>query len=528
VHDIEVVVALVVLVAAVSGLARRLELPGPVLLVIAGLVLGVLPGVPDVAVNPNLVSALVLPPLLYAAALELPAREVRANLGVIAVLSLGLVVAEVFVLGLLAHLVVPGVSLHVGIVLGAILAATDPIAVTALARRLPLPRRLVVIAQSESLFNDATSLVAYRVAVAAVVVGQQFRAWDPVFRFVLVAGGGGLIGLALGALIGGLRPRLADPVLENAVALLTPFVAFLLAESAGTSGVTAVVACGMWLSARAGAASSSSSRLQESAVWNVVVFLLEGTVFGLIGLQLPTVVRALGNRPFQTITVGVLVMTVGVILVRFAGVFLAVYIRPPGRNRPREPAPPWQYPAVLAWTGTRGVVALAASLSLPLVTHRGGPFPKRDELIAITAFVIVLTVVLQGLTLGPVVARLGVRADHSGERREEALARHRAAQAALTQLEELLDVERAPQAVVDQLRRGLEDQLDRSRRRLDSRPERYGETSASYGRLRRRLIEAERAEITRLRDTGEISDTVMRRVHHSLDLEESALGGGQA
>jgi Na+/H+ antiporter len=513
-HEVEAVVGLLLGMTAVAALARRTSVPAPVLLAVAGLALGLLPGIPDVRVDPDLVLVLVLPPLLYAAAVDLPTKQVRADLLPIAALALGLVVVSIVAVGLVAVLLVPGLPLAAGLTLGAILAATDPVAIAALARRLSLPRRLLTIVQAESLLNDATSLVAYRIAVAAAVSGTGLSFWRAGAQFLLVAGGGALVGLVVAAVVAWVRRRVDDPLAENALSLLTPFVAFLPAEAAGWSGVTAVVFCGLYLGPRLPGLSSSVTRMQEQATWQVLVFLLEGAVFALVGLQLPALVAGLDGRSLVQVLSWALLIAAVLVTVRVAWAFPAAYLpwllRRSGRRAGRVP---WQLPAVFAWTGTRGVVALAAALALPLTTRAGPRFPERDVLLVLSSSVILITLVGQGLTLGPLARRLGVGADREAELREEMLARTRAAQAALAQLDALDGDGSVPADVVERVRGQLEERI----------------TAAgvdSYRRLRRELLQAERDEVVRLRDRGEIGDAVLRRVQRGIDLEEGALTEG--
>lgn len=520
--QIERGVLLVLLVTVLGGLSRRLRLPAPVVLAVGGLLIGLLPGVPDITVDPALVSVLVLPPLLYAAALELPTREVKRDAGVIALLAIGLVLVATVVVGAAAYALVPGLDSTTALVLGAILAAIDAVAVTALARELSLPRRLSVVLESESLFNDATALVAFTVTVGVISAGTRLRPGLALGQFVLIAAGGVVIGLVAGW-IGVQARRLAvDTLSENALSLLTPFAAFLPAEAAHVSGLTAVVVCGLFVGPRTPRVVSGAGRLSTQAVWSVLVYLLEGVVFALVGLQLPTFVRSLGDRSVLTVVGQALLVSVVVIAVRAAGIFPGWgVVRALARHRSR-PAPGWQTPTVLVWAGTRGVVALAAALALPLTTDAGHPFPARALLLTLTTLCILISLLVQGLTLAPLARRLGLRADEAQTEREEARARHAAARVALATLEDLLEADEVTQSTVDRLRRGIEQRLDRTRLRLDHH-DRARRTGDDYRRLRRTLLDAERGELIRLRDGGEISDAVLRRVQRSLDIEESGL-----
>ena len=548
---VEIVLGLVALAAVVATVAARLRAPAPSLLVLAGLGVGLLPGVPAVEVSPEIISLVVLPPLLYAAATDVAWPELRAVLRPVLVLAVGLVAVTAAAVALVVHWLVPQVPLAAGLVLGAVLASTDPVAVSALARRLRLPPRLLALVQGESLLNDATSLVLFRVAVAVTVaaagsVGPLEVAW----QFVWLGGGGALVGLVVAIGVEQLRRRTEDAVLEAVMALLTPYAAFVLAEVLGASGVTAVVLAGLWLGARSVRLSSGPVRLQIETVYAVVVFVLESVVFAVIGLQLPALVRALpvGERGF----VWVALALTGVLLVTRVA-FLYPVARLPGLLRVRwrrtEPEPPaeqasWRGIAVAWWAGTRGVVPLAAALSIPLTVDDGGPFPERDLLLVLATSCIILTLVVQGLTLQPLVRRLGVTDDPVRSEREEAVARLAVAVAARARLAELLDLDAAPPAVADRLLHGLDQRVERSRIRLSrlqpaddeaprppagaaaARPPAGDEpsTGRAYRELRRDLLAVETAELMRLRDSGTISEGVRRRVQRALDLEEAGLG----
>ncbi|MFN2521888.1 MAG: cation:proton antiporter, partial [Mycobacteriales bacterium] len=321
----EVVLVLLATVAAISGIARRFGLPAPFLLVLVGLVAGLVPGTPQVELDPDVVLVLILPPLLYAAALSTAFADFRDNLRPIGLLSVGLVLVTTGVVGVVAHLVVPDLSLPAALALGAVVAPPDAIAATAVARKMALPRRVLTILEGESLLNDATALVAYRIAVGAALAGGA--SWGHALgQFVLAAGGGALVGLALAWAITALRRRLDDPLLENALSLLTPFAAYLPAEALHASGVLSVVVVGLYIGRRSPVLLSSSTRLQGQALWSMVTFLLEGLVFALIGLQLPTVVEGLSGRDPQAVALLTVATVLAVVLTRFAWVFPATYL----------------------------------------------------------------------------------------------------------------------------------------------------------------------------------------------------------
>jgi CPA1 family monovalent cation:H+ antiporter len=494
VHSVATVLALVVLATAVATTADRLKAPAPSLLVLVGLGLALIPGVPDVEVTPNVVSLVVLPPLLYAAATDVSSRELRAVLGRVAGLAFGLVLVTAAAVAVVVWLLLPGVTPAAGFVLGAVLASTDPVAVSALGRRLALPPRLLALVQGESLLNDATSLVMFRIAVAGAVAGGTLSVTGATGRFLGLAGGGATVGVAVAICAGFLRSRTEDPVLETVLALVTPYAAYVLGEALNVSGVTAVVLAGLVLGARTRRFTSGPLRLQVAAVYDVLVFLLESVVFALIGLQLPLLVRRLPAGRTD-VAIAIVAVTAVLLLTRLAALLPAALVS--GRRGGSGTA---AGAAVATWAGTRGVVPLAAALSMPL------NIPGRPQLLVVATGVIVVTLVVQGLTLAPLVRRLGVTRDPQADQEEEALARHRTAVAALSRLEELVDLEAAPPTVAVRLRADLS-----------------ASTTADYRRLRRELLAVEAAELLRLSETGQISEPVRRRLQRGLDLEEAAL-----
>ncbi|MBK5305944.1 MAG: Na+/H+ antiporter [Frankiaceae bacterium] len=530
----DVLLVLVASVAVVSGLARRIGVPAPFALVVVGLVAGFVPGTPHVELDPDIVLVLILPPLLYAAALSTAFADFRDNLRPIGLLSVGLVLVTTAVVGLVAHWVLPELPLPAAFALGAIVAPPDAIAATAVARRMALPRRVLTILEGESLLNDATALVSYRIAVAAALAGGT--SWgDAVGQFFLAAAGGAVIGLALGWLIAALRRRLDDPLLENTLSLLTPFGAYLAAEQVHASGVLSVVVVGLYIGRRSPTLLSSSTRIQSQALWSMITFVLEGLVFALIGLQLTTILDGLSGLDPTDVALTAVSVTAAVVVTRFAWVFPATYLprRLSRRLRERDPAPPWQGPAVISWAGMRGVVSLAAAFALP------ERMPGRDLILFVTFCVILATLLLQGLTLPWVVRRLGLDDAGAAERteREVAIADHHVARVALGELLRVADEERVPVAVVDELRGHLEERVRRAHAILGGCP---GEDEYDDGardddanvlrdalttvQLRRRLLDAERAELLRLYSARDIDDEVLGRVQQQLDLEELGLG----
>ncbi|MGI8529598.1 MAG: Na+/H+ antiporter [Geodermatophilaceae bacterium] len=517
---------------AVAALARRYGLSAPLILVVAGLGVSFIPGVPDYTLDPEVALLLFLPPLLYSAALESSYLGIRANLRPIGLLSVGAVLFTTAVVGLTAYWLIPGLGLPLAFALGAIVAPPDAVAATAIARRVGLPRRLVTILAGESLVNDATALTAYRVAVAAAL-GGSFSLLSGIGQFFLAAIGGIAIGLLVAYVVTLLNRWLRDPLVENTVALLTPFVAYLAAENefVHTSGVLSVVVAGLFIGHRSPRQSSYASRLQSRSLWRMVDFLLESVVFALIGLQLRTVVGALGageRSPWELIWAAVLV-TVVVIVGRFIWVFPATYLprRLSRRIAERDPSPPWQGPFVLSWAGMRGVVSLAAAFGLPVALNEGTALPGRDIVLFITFVVVIATLVLQGFTLPALIRRLGVvAAESTADNLAEAGAQQSAADAALARLDALLAAvgDEVPADVVNRLRERAELRALQAWERLgEVGPDRVETPQEAYRRLRREMLAVERTVFVELRDAGRIDDEVLRRVQEELDLEEAIL-----
>ena len=521
VRAVETVLFLVVLGTVVAAFAGRLSIPAPSLLVIAGLVVGLVPGVPAVHVPPDVVSLVVLPPLLYAASEELPWRDLLAVWRPVLVLAVGLVLASAAAVGAVAG-AVAGLPASLAFVLGAVLASTDPVAVSALGRRLSLPPRVQALVQAESLFNDATSLVLFQIAVSFAVASPVGRATPGgvllhgAGQFVVLAAGGAGVGCVLAAGVVLLRRRVTDPVLETVIALVTPYAAYVLGAALHVSPVTTVIVTGLVIGGRRERITTAQTRLQLHSVYQTVIFLLESVVFSLIGLQLPTLIRDLSHGeawPAEALAVaGTLIVT------RILWVFplSAVVQRRSGVRRPT-----WPVPAVVSWAGTRGVVPLAAALSIPLTMTDGTPLPQRDLILVLATAVIVISLVVQGLTLEPLVRVAGI-ARAETVRHEETVARLRLAEAALARLDELADDDCAADDAIDRARASLQARIGRARARIDGDqlPEPGGLTDRD---LRRTLNAAEHAELARLYDDGTISQPTRLRLQRGLDLEATRL-----
>ncbi|MFI6469643.1 Na+/H+ antiporter [Streptomyces sp. NPDC050516] len=515
------VLFLVVLATLVATGARRWRIPAPSLLVVAGLTVALLPGSPAIHVTPELIGLVVLPPLLYASAEEISWRELRAVWKPVGVLAFGLVLASAAVVGFVASVLTP-LPWQMALVLGAVLASTDPVAVTALGRRLALPPRVQVLVQAESLFNDATSLVLFKVAVSVAVAASAVSWAGAGGEFALLAGGGTLIGAATAGIVALIRRRTEEPVLETVIALVTPYAAYVLAEAAHTSGVTSVVVAGVLLGGRSDRLTSSRIRLQLHAVYGTVVFLLESVVFSLIGLSLPGLIRELGDGD-RLWPLYALALAGTLIAIRMLWIFplSALIQRRSGRARTN-----WRVPVVLSWAGTRGVMPLAAALSIPVVTPDGSRLAGRPLVLVLTTAVVVVTLVVQGFSLSSVVRRSGIALEPDHTEREEAQARLSLADAGLRRLEEIAELEAVPDVVADRLRRALLARREHARERLDDTDGASGRAETAdhvYRQLRRDLIVEEAAELQRLYDDHRISETTRRRLQRSLDLEEARL-----
>ncbi|RAG81267.1 Na+/H+ antiporter [Streptacidiphilus pinicola] len=519
--DLTALLLLVGLATLVATGARRWSLPAPSLLVVAGLIIGALPFTPDLHVPPQVISIGVLPPLLYASAEEISLRDLRLVWRPVALLAFGLVLASAAAVGLLAAALTP-LAGPMAFVLGAVLASTDPVAVTALGRRLSLPPRIQVMVQAESLFNDATSLVLFKVAVGTAVAAGSFSVTRAAGEFVLLGGGGAVVGLLVALAVGQIRKRTEDPVLETVIALVTPYAAYVLAEDARTSGVTAVVVAGVALGSMGSVGdriTGARIRLQVHAVYQTVVFLLESVVFAVIGLELPSLIHGL-SADEKMWPLDVLAIAATLIATRMLWIFPMSAAM---QRRRGAGTVSWRVPAVISWAGTRGVMPLAAALSIPLVAHGGQPLPHRSLVLVLTTGVVVLTLVLQGFTLAPVVRASGIALEPAATAREEAEARDALARAGLARLEQVADVEAAPEVVVDQLRRSLHARLDHARALLDEQLDADSTLMATHRELRHELIRAEAGELSRLYTERRITDATRRRLQRSLDLEEAGL-----
>ena len=524
--DLQIVIAaLFVSAALLNAVANWLDVPYPIPLVIGGLALGLVPGIPNIQLNPGLVLLVFLPPLLYSSAFFADLRALRADARVISLNAIGLVLATAVVVALIGHQVI-GLPWAMAFALGAIVSPTDPAAATAIMRRVGAPRRMVNILEGESLFNDATALVALKVAVAAAV-GESVSAGHTVVEFFADAGGGIAIGLAVGWVIAAIRKRVTDINTELTISLFSAYGAFVPANQIGASGVLAVVACGVYLGFRAPEIASPESRMQADALWSILTFLLNATLFILIGLQLPVIVGGLAGVPAREVIGYSAAVCAAVIAARFVWNFVVTFLIRAIDRRPSQIARrgSWQTRVVGCWAGMRGAVSLAAALSLPLHTDAGAPLPGRELIQFITFALILVTVVGEGLTLPWLIRHLGV-VEGGEEENEELRARLVIAHAALDRVDELQAEGWPREATVERVRRLYEFRRRRFKIRagkIEDDEESVEEGSLLYQRMMHEIFAAQRAALVGLRNSRQISSDVMRRVEHELDLEESRL-----
>jgi len=516
---LEVVLFLLLLSVALGWVARRLHFPYPIALVIGGVALGFLPELPQFPFDPQFILVLVLPPILYQAALLTSWRDFRANIRPIGLLAVGLVIATTLAVGAALKFVVPDIPWAAAFVLGAIVSPPDAVAATAILSRLNVPRRVVTILEGESLVNDASGLVLYKFAVAAVMTGA-FSLLDASIEFVGVAIGGVVVGILMGRIFISIHRYLGDVFIEVLMTLAVPYITYILAETLHVSGVLAVVAAGLVRGRYAPEIVSAEMRIIARSVWNLLAFLLTSLVFILIGLQLSGIVGRLAGYTASELALYATLVSVVAIAVRFAWIYPATYLPRlvSATLRSRDPAPTEQELFIMSWCGMRGIVSLAAALALPLALEGGGPFPFRDLIIFLTFVVIAVTLVIQGLSLGPLIRVLRVGTDWS-EHEEEQHARFALGKAAIAAIGELAAKENIPEEIAERIRAEFAEKV-----RIAPPGGHILSGGADVAkRLRSAAIRAERQELIRIWRENKISDDVLHHLEEDLDYQESRL-----
>jgi CPA1 family monovalent cation:H+ antiporter len=522
----EVLIFLPIVIVAVSVLAARLRIPPAILLVIAGVALALIPGLPTVRLAPELVLLFVLPPVIYSSAVAMSWREFRFNLRPISLLAVGCVSFTTFAAAAATHWLL-GLSWPEGFVLGAIVSPPDAVAPLAVARRMQVPRRLLVVLEGEGLANDATALVLYRFAVAAVSVGA-FSFGRALEAFAAITVGEILWGLAVGWLMLRLRRWVDDPRLEIMLSVLTPFIAYWPPEHVGGSGVLATVTTGLYISWNGLRLIGADTRLQGIFFWDFFIYLTEGMVFLVTGLQARAITAGFTSYSKSELATAAAIVCAVVIVARFVWVYPATYLPRwlvPAIAR-KDPSPPWQWPFALAFTGIRGIVSLAAALAIPFVTESGQPFPHRDLILVLTFSVILVTLVGQGLLLPSVIRALGLanagRLEHEAEEAQELAARRKAIDAAMKRLDALGEERSLPSEVVEPLRTRLADRLKYVEQKRDD-DEGNRQLTVLREDIEQLLLATERDHINDLYRSGQLRDEPRRRIERELDLRDANL-----
>jgi len=513
-------IAFAALVIALTALARRLPVPTPILQVMAGVLVALVPGVEIPALDPDVVFFVFLPPILWAAAFFTSLREFKAALRPIGLLAIGLVLVTTVAVAIAARALLPGLPWAVAVALGAIVSPPDAVAAAAIVSRLPVPRRVIVILEGESLVNDASALVLYRTAVAAAVTGA-FSWGESIVRFFIDAGVGSLVGVLVGWLIVRAARKTKDSLAEALLTIAGPYIAWIAAESLHVSAVLACVAGGIYLRQNLSLAVGPMSRLQTRAVWDLLIFLLNAMIFIVLGAQFTSLLRSVPRDQLGPLLWSGIIISVVAIVVRLIWVPIATYLprKLSTETRRREPAPNPKGVVLVAWTSMRGIVSLATALALPLVLADGTPFPFRTEIILITMCVIVVTLVVQGLSLEPIIRAFNFTPEHTHVD-EERLARREALRRGAEALD---DMSREPWAD----RRDVEWLRNETREKLRLHDHHGGKTDVRR-RLRAGMIDAERIILVRLRNEGAISDEVLRDLEQELDFESVRVGGVDA
>ncbi len=523
---IQILVLLLIVIVAVAIVASRLQIPAAILLVLTGVILALIPGLPTVKLAPEFVLLIVLPPIIYSSAVAMSWREFKFNLRPISLLTVGCVLFTTITAAAVTHWLL-GFSWPVGFVLGAIVSPPDAVAPLSIARRMQLPRRLVVILEGEGLANDASALILYRFAVAAVSL-SAFSFGKAAGMFAAIVGGEILWGIGVGWFMLRVRRWVQDPRIEIMLSILTPFLAYWPPAHLGGSGVLATVTAGLYISWNGPKLIGAATRLQGIFFWDFLIYLTEGFVFLITGLQARTLIAGIHGDSLSDLTLSAAVVCAVVIIARFVWMFPATYLPRwliPSVAR-ADPSPPWQWPFVLAFTGVRGTVSLAAALAIPLTTESGALFPDRDRILFLTFSVILVTLVGQGLMLPAVIRALGLanagRRERHADRVEEFAARRQAIEAAMQRLDELVEVRKLTEDFIRPLRTRHRDRLKAVLHRSDGDAG-HKRLIELHDEIEFMLIEAERQQINELYRGGKLKDEARRRIERELDLREAQL-----
>lgn len=526
-HIAEIIIGLLVVVSILAAVAERMKIAYPIFLTLSGLAIGFIPGIPTVTIDPHLVFLFFLPPILYVSSLNTSWRDFKGSIRAISLLAVGLVIATTVVVAVVAKFLIPGMSWPAAFILGAIISPPDAVAATSVCRRLGVPRKVITIIEGESLVNDATGLIAYRFAVAAAVSGF-FSLWEASLEFVYVGVGGVIFGLVIAYIAGHVRKNMNfNPTVGTIMSLLTPYAAYVPAEALGVSGVLAVVSCGIFLTRRSQVILSARTRLQTTAVWETVIYILNCVIFILIGLQLPQILDALSNYKFSDLLLYAAKISLAVILLRIVWVYIFAYAPRflSKRIREKEARPPLNNVGVVAWIGMRGIVSLAAALAMPFEDAAGNVFAERDIIIFLTFGVIFATLVLQGLTFPWIIKILKVKKDDV-EEREELEGRIYAVSAAVKYLEDYIKHNPKLKESLT-LQRILDDYKEKlayfTALKASKTDEDCSLTNKEIHKIRHQAIKAEREALSKLRDKEVISDEILRKIIFDIDIEETSI-----
>lgn len=515
------VIILLAVVTALAEITDKIRIPYPILLVLAGIGIGLVPGLPHISLDPHVVFLVFLPPILYAAAWTTSWKDFKKAKRPITLLATGCVIFSTCAVAWITHTFIPNFGWPEAFVLGAIISPPDAVAAAAATKGLKIPKRVVTILEGESLVNDSTGLIAYKYAVAAVVTGV-FSALEAGLQFFFVAGAGILLGFVLGIAFKWIHKITPDnPTTDTTLTFLAPFVCYLTAESMHVSGVLAVVTCGLYLSRNSSEIFSQQTRLQAYGAWNTVIFILNGVIFIFIGLQLPQILETIEEHSFTTLLKYGAIVSAAVIVGRIIWVYPGAYLpRLSKKIRDREPEVSLKLVTVVAWSGMRGVVSLAAALALPLTIAGAQPFPNRSLIIFITFSVIFATLVLQGLTLRPLIKLLGIKEDDK-EHEIEQLARLQIASSVIEHIEENYSLSLSDD-VLNQIKTKYEIRIQRIRKD-QAQQNINAEQIQEFHRIQQELLDRERQLVIRLRNEGKIGDEALRKIEYELDLEETRL-----